>query len=151
MAMRSTPTMASATNIAVRNAACINGDNLNCCLRRRLKTMHRFIRSILRFIIRHKRINHIFSKWKWFNHLCYEEAQAVIGNRPWKQHNLPHYEVVIGSGSKKTKGRNYGSFNCSQPNPGDKDADEKPCQYVGKAYPVAIKTKLLLSEVEHEH
>lgn len=28
MAMRLTPTMASATNTDVRNAACINGDNL---------------------------------------------------------------------------------------------------------------------------
>ena len=30
--MRSTSTMANATNIAVRNAACINGDNLNLTL-----------------------------------------------------------------------------------------------------------------------
>ena len=30
MAIRSTLTMANAANIAVRNAACINGDNLNC-------------------------------------------------------------------------------------------------------------------------
>ena len=52
--------------------------------RRHYKALHRFIRSILRFIIRHKKINRVFSKWKWFNHLCYEEAQAVIGNRPWK-------------------------------------------------------------------
>lgn len=46
--------------------------------------MHRFIRTVLRFIIRHNRIDRVFSKWKWFNHLRYEEAQAVIGNRPWK-------------------------------------------------------------------
>lgn len=45
--------------------------------------MHRFIRNILWFIIRHKRIDRVFSKWKWFNHLVYEEAQAIIGNRPW--------------------------------------------------------------------
>ncbi len=51
---------------------------------KRGETMHRFIRNILRFIIRHKRINQTFSQWKWFNHLCYEEAQAVIGNRAWK-------------------------------------------------------------------
>jgi len=42
--------------------------------------MHRFIRRILRYIIRHKRLNKIFSRWKWFNRVCYEEAQAVIGN-----------------------------------------------------------------------
>lgn len=45
--------------------------------------MHKIIRNILRFIIKHKRLNIVFSKWKWFNHLCYEEAQAVIGNRTW--------------------------------------------------------------------
>lgn len=45
--------------------------------------MHRTIRCVLRFIINHKRLNKLFSKKKWFNKLCYEEAQAVIGNRPW--------------------------------------------------------------------
>lgn len=45
--------------------------------------MHRQIRNVLRFIIRHKRLHNIFGKWNWFNNLCYEEAQAVIGNRPW--------------------------------------------------------------------
>lgn len=44
---------------------------------------HKTIRSILRFIIQHKRLNNLLSKWKWFNNLCYEEAQAVIGNRQW--------------------------------------------------------------------
>ena len=29
-----------------------------------------------------------------------------------------------------------------QPKPGDKDADRKPCQYVGKSYPTAFKTVL---------
>ncbi len=46
--------------------------------------MHKAIRAVLRSIIKHKRICKIFEQWKWFNHLCYEEAQAVIGNRPWK-------------------------------------------------------------------
>ena len=46
--------------------------------------MHKIIRSILRFIIKHKKLERFFSKFKWFNHLVYEEAQAVIGNRPWK-------------------------------------------------------------------
>lgn len=46
--------------------------------------MHRLIRMVLRFIIRYKRISRIFDKWEWYKHLCYEEAQAVIGNRPWK-------------------------------------------------------------------
>lgn len=45
--------------------------------------MHKYIRGILRFIIQHKKIDRIFSKWKWFRTLCYEEAQAIIGNRPW--------------------------------------------------------------------
>lgn len=45
--------------------------------------MHKFIRIILRFIIDHKKLCRIFDRWKWFNNLCYEEAQAVIGNRPW--------------------------------------------------------------------
>ena len=45
--------------------------------------MHKRIRSILRFIIRHKRLDAFFSKHSWFKKLLYEEAQAVIGNRPW--------------------------------------------------------------------
>jgi len=45
--------------------------------------MHEAIRSILRFIIRHKRLDAFFSKCDWFKKLIYEEAQAVIGNRPW--------------------------------------------------------------------
>lgn len=44
--------------------------------------IHKTIRKILRFIIHHKMIYNIFHKRKWFNNLCYEEAQAVIGNRP---------------------------------------------------------------------
>ena len=46
--------------------------------------LHKVIRSVLRFIIRHRRLDVFFSKYDWFNKLIYEEAQAVIGNRPWK-------------------------------------------------------------------
>lgn len=46
--------------------------------------MHKAIRSVLRFIIRHKRLDAFFGKYNWFRKLIYEEAQAVIGNRPWK-------------------------------------------------------------------
>lgn len=45
--------------------------------------MHKAIRSVLRFIIRHKKLDAFFSKYDWFRRLIYEEAQAVIGNRPW--------------------------------------------------------------------
>ena len=45
--------------------------------------MHKYIQGILRFIIRHRKIDQIFSKWKWFRNLCYEEAQEIVGNRPW--------------------------------------------------------------------
>lgn len=44
--------------------------------------MNKLIRSILRFIICHKRLDAFFSKYDWFNKLVYEEAQALIGNRP---------------------------------------------------------------------
>lgn len=46
--------------------------------------MHKIIREILRFIIRHRKLNKVFSKFDWFNYICHEEAQAIIGNRPWK-------------------------------------------------------------------
>lgn len=45
--------------------------------------MHKVIRSVLRFIILHKRLYAFFTKYSWFNKLVYEEAQALIGNRPW--------------------------------------------------------------------
>jgi len=45
--------------------------------------MHKMIRAVLRFIIRHKKLCSIFNRWKWFNDLIYEEAQATIGNRSW--------------------------------------------------------------------
>ena len=45
--------------------------------------MHKFIRSALRYVVNHKRLDRFFSRYKWFNHIVYEEAQAVIGNRPW--------------------------------------------------------------------
>ena len=41
----------------------------------------KIINSILRFIIRHKTLYKIFSKYKWYNNLMYEQAQKIIGNR----------------------------------------------------------------------
>ncbi len=43
--------------------------------------MHKIIRNILRFIIRHNKLCNIFTKRKWFNDLLYEEAQRVLDNR----------------------------------------------------------------------
>lgn len=43
--------------------------------------MHKIIRNILRFIIRHKKLYKIFTKRKWFNDLIYDEAQRILGNR----------------------------------------------------------------------
>lgn len=40
--------------------------------------MHRLIRNILRFIIRHEKIYKIFNKRKWFTKLCNKEAHRVI-------------------------------------------------------------------------
>ena len=54
--------------------------------------MHKAIRSVLRFIIRHKKLNAFFSKYDWFRRLIYEEAQAVIGNRPW---NWPLIRCIL--------------------------------------------------------
>ena len=45
--------------------------------------MHRQIRNVLRFIIKHRKLDKLFEKWNWYKHLCYEEAQAILGNRPW--------------------------------------------------------------------
>lgn len=41
----------------------------------------KIINVILRFIIRHKRLDLIFSKHKWYTELLYEQAQKIIGNR----------------------------------------------------------------------
>ena len=43
--------------------------------------MHKIIRSVLRFILHHKRVYKVFEKYKWFNELMYDEAQRIIGNR----------------------------------------------------------------------
>ena len=43
--------------------------------------MHKVIRKILRFIIRHNKLYKIFIKRKWFKNLIYEEAQIILGNR----------------------------------------------------------------------
>ena len=43
--------------------------------------IHKIIRSVLRFIINHKRLHKVFEKYKWFNELVYDEAQRIIGNR----------------------------------------------------------------------
>ena len=44
------------------------------------RNMHKVIRSILAFIIRHKTLEKIFSKWKWYNELVIYEAHRWL----WK-------------------------------------------------------------------
>lgn len=41
----------------------------------------KIINGILRFIIKHNRLNQILSKYKWYIELIYEQAQKIIGNR----------------------------------------------------------------------
>ena len=41
----------------------------------------KFIRSILRFVIKRKHLYTMFSKYDWFNNLVYEQAQKLLGNR----------------------------------------------------------------------
>lgn len=43
--------------------------------------IHKIIRSVLRFIIHHKRLCKTLEKYKWFNDLVYDEAQRILGNR----------------------------------------------------------------------
>ena len=45
--------------------------------------VHRIIFRFLNFTICHKHINEFFSRCGWYHKMLYEEAQAVIGNRPW--------------------------------------------------------------------
>ena len=41
----------------------------------------KIINSILRIIIRHKKLHLILSKHEWYTELLYEQAQKIIGNR----------------------------------------------------------------------
>jgi len=46
-----------------------------------MKKRDKIINDILRFIIRNEKLYKVFTKYKWFNDIVYEQAQKIIGNR----------------------------------------------------------------------
>lgn len=41
----------------------------------------KIINGILRYIIKHKRLDQILSKYKWYTDLLYRQVQKILGNR----------------------------------------------------------------------
>lgn len=51
---------------------------------------HKVVRAIVRWMDRHNTIYTRLRKYEWYQNLIYEEAQGLIGNRPWSDNKLKY-------------------------------------------------------------